>query len=138
MLSKLFKTALVAVIGVSFLAVGGCGKADNNTAKVGPVGPTSPNGYYFTLDVNPAVVVKGGTTHVNVWVTNAAGVPIDGTVTTVTAFFSGSGTSGIQANIDVNGRAGMFLTITGAGGTIAQVTANVENKSLTIPVQILP
>ncbi|MBI5637467.1 MAG: hypothetical protein HZA03_05795 [Nitrospinae bacterium] len=139
MLNNGFKTALVAVVGAAFLIAGGCGtKADSNTYKVGPTGPTSPGGYYFTLDVHPAVVIKDGTTHANVWVTNAAGTPIDGTVTTVYVFFSGTGAAIDPIAIDANGRAGMFLTVTGAGGTNVQITANVGDKSLTIPVQILP
>lgn len=138
MLSKLFKTALVAVIGVSFLAVGGCGKADSNSIRVGPVGPTSPSGYYFTLEANPAVVQALGTVNIGVRVTDAANVPINGTVTVVTVHLAGSTTSGSDVKIDAIGRASAFLVMTGTGGRTVYITATVEDKNLTVPIQILP
>lgn len=139
MLHKVLRTTLVAVVGAAFLIASGCGqKADQNTSKVGPAGPTSPSGYYFTLEAHPSVVQKAGTVTLMVRVTNAAGTPIDGTVTTVTAHYSGSMTSGSDVAIDATGVAGLYLTMTGAGGTTAHVNANVEDKSLTIPIQILP
>lgn len=139
MLSKVLRTALVAVMGAAFLIVGGCGqKADENTRKVGPVGPTTPSGYYFTLEVHPATVQTGGTVTLIAYVTNAAGTPIDGTVTPVAVHYSGSMTTGSDVAIDATGIAGLYLTMTGTGGTTVYVNANVENKSLTIPIQILP
>lgn len=139
MLNKIVKTALLAAMGAAFLIAGGCGqKADQNTRKVGPTGPTTPSGYYFTLEVHPAVVQIGGTVTLVVSVTNAAGTPIDGTVTPVTVHYSGTMTSGSDAAIDATGIAGLYLTITGTGGTTAYANANVEDKSLTVPIQILP
>lgn len=139
MLNKVLKTALVALVGAAFLIVGGCGqKADQNTRKVGPAGPTSPSGYYFTLEVHPAVVKVGGTVTLVTTVTNAAGTPIDGSVTPVTVHYSGSMTSGSDATTDSSGIAGLYLTISGTGGTTAYANANVEDKSLTVPIQILP
>ncbi len=139
MLSKMFKTALVAAFALVLVSAGGCGqRADQNTRKVGPAGPTSPGGYYFTLAVDPAVVQALGTVSVRAQVTNAAGTPINGTVTAVTVGFAGSSTTGLSAAISANGYAGGFLTMTGAGGRTVYINANVEDKSLTIPVQILP
>ncbi len=139
MLRKKFKAALVASVALILVSAGGCGqKADQNTRKVGPEGPTSPGGYYFTLEVHPAIVQALGTVSVIAQVTNAAGTPINGTVTPVMVNFSGSATSGSSVAIDSNGIAGFFLTMTGTGGRIAYVNANVEDKSLNIPIQILP
>lgn len=139
MLSKAFRTALVALVGTAFLSAGGCGQsADSNTRKVGPAGPTTPGNYYFTLEVHPAAVQKSGTVVLSVRVANAADTAINGTVTAVTVNYSGSSTTAASVAINSTGRANTSYTITGAGGTVTYINANVEDKSLTIPIQILP
>ncbi len=139
MSSKVFRAALVAVMAVVFVSASGCGqKADQNSRKVGPAGPTSPGGYYFTLEVYPAVVQALGTVTLSVRVTDAADVPINGTVTAVTVNFAGSSTTAASVAINSTGRANTTYTLTGSGGTVTYINANVEDKSLTIPIQILP
>lgn len=160
-----FKMAFVTAVGVALLAIGGCGqKADQNTYKVGPVGPTSPSAYYFTLEAHPAVVQKGGTISLVVRVTNAAGTAIDGPASAINTlvtpavtnssgaittpavynlvppkvYFAGSSTTAASVGIDSTGRASTTYTLTGSGGTVTYINANVEDKSLTIPIQILP
>lgn len=80
MFNKALKTAFTAVIGSALLLAGGCGK---NTAEnqiiAGPVGPTM-SGYYFKVLVAPAIVPQTGSVVVVIWVTDAAGQPVDGTV----------------------------------------------------------
>ncbi len=140
---QILKTFIAALLGVSLLLAGGCGKASENKLKVGPIGPTSPGGYYYDLMVTPSVISVGGTFTAVVHVTDASGNPVNGTVTTPALGINFSGdslTSGSTAAVNELGVAGLYVTFSGtvSGGGTTYITAQFENLTLTAPVALRP
>lgn len=114
-------------------ALAGCGEtvADHT---VGPVGPTSPGGYYFEAKVSPHTIPNESNVlfTVRVWDSNGnvgGGVPLT---------WSGGQDDAATSLTNVNGYAYLSLVISGNAGGIAHITVTIEDKTVTIPVQILP
>lgn len=166
MFNKALKTVFVTVIGSALLLVGGCGKnASQNFLTVGPEGPTK-SGYYFKMMASPEVVQQSSTVQIDVWVTDGQGNVVNGTVppasgglitaavldsngvvTTPAVYsplpiwFGGSGnftasTSG--AGVDAKGHAGVIYKVSAITAGNQYLSATLEDRTLIIPIQILP
>jgi hypothetical protein len=132
------KILIISALLLAPLALMNCGSAgENNSAssRVGPKGPTDPSKLYFDLTAESIVVQSGGTAAFTVRVRDSLGNVAGG----VSVLFSGAGTwTGNPGTTNLNGVVSGTLAITGGAGTLAYVTATVEDMSLTIPVQVLP
>lgn len=131
------KILIISALLLAPLALTNCGSAgENNSAsnRVGPTGPTYPNKLYFDLTAETIVVQSGGSVAYTVRVWDSLGNMAGG----VSVLFSGTGKWTVNTALtDISGMAHGTLEMTGGAGTLAYVTVTVEDKSLTIPVQVV-
>jgi len=126
---------LIALILAPFL-LAQCGDAGMSaTSTVGEAGPTEPSGYYFNATVSPHSIISGAivTIHVRVWDSNgnlASGVwiALSGVV---------ADPKDVQTQTGSDGTGGWVFEMKYPPGSVIPVNITVENKTLSVPVQII-
>lgn len=125
---------LIAILIAPFF-LSQCGTDMSAVNMVGPEGPTSVNGYYFTLRVAPRTIRSGNVVDVSVQVFDSAGNVKSGVLVTI---------SGVSIDpedaatiTDASGMGGWLYQINQPGGSVVFITVTVGDKSLTAPVQVI-
>ncbi|MBF0170327.1 MAG: hypothetical protein HQK87_04445 [Nitrospinae bacterium] len=117
-----------------------CGNADGgqqvSTDHVGPVGPTTPNGYYFEMTVSPQTITSGSNVSITVQVYDEQG----NAAADVLVVFAGASNDPKESSVvtGVNGQGYFILQVKGPPSSYTYVTCTVEDKQLTVPVYITP
>ncbi len=136
MIMRKIKLTTVVLAVMALAALNSCGNTEDFTAThtVGPAGPTAPSGYYFDLTVSPYVVTDGGTFILTSRVTDGAGNAVAGAI----VILAGDAEESCAATTDAAGYGSCALTVDAGGAFVGYITAQLENKALTVPYQVVP
>ena len=127
-------SAIVLVIALATFS--SCGNTEDfaPTHTVGTAGPTAPSGYFFDLTASPYIIQGSGSILFSTRITDVNGTAVAG----ITVNFNGDPDSAGAATSDASGYAEAVLTIKSGGTSFTgYVTATVQNKSLTVPYQVV-
>ncbi len=134
------RLALLVLLLASPATLVSCGNGDGGeqvaSGHVGPVGPTSPSGYYFEVTVTPHTITSGSDIAVTIRAYDqngnaASGVPVNVAGTGMDpkdTFGSTSSTGYARWSIQMNSVVASY----------SYVTVSIEDKQLTVPVYIIP
>lgn len=114
--------------------VAACGDETAVNETIGPKGPTT-SGYYFNFTLTPTALRSGETMSINVQIWDGSTdpwVPLSGGTVSI----AGAGTVTGELTSDSEGSVLVDFAPSGGTGYSGQVTATVQNKSLTIAYQI--
>lgn len=134
------RLALAALLAFAPAAMVGCGNSNGGqqvaSDHAGPIGPTSPGGYYFEMTVTPHTITSGSNVVAQIQVYDNQGNTAPGVMVAL-----------VGDNSDPKEAFGT----TGSGGWVrwaiqigyppnsyVYLTASVEDKTLTVPVYVAP